>query len=148
MPLKELFEAAWNDEPILSDEVAVLGNSVQVTRPSRPLRRGGLRFTHCWCRFQEGERGRMDDDLFSRTGRSEYHPVPGDQSEVKPCDPRCRLRDFGRHYQRHRYPQINFTTLVAKRTSARVGGIRMETSTTSTNTLLPLRASAICAHVY
>lgn len=41
-------------------------------------------------------------------------------------DPRCRLRDFGRHYRRHRYPQINFTTLVAKRTSLRhysYGGI-------------------------
>src|SRR6266851_1338682 len=57
MSLKELFEAAWNNEPILSDEVAVLGNTVQVVGPSRLLRRGDLRFLHGWCRFHKGERG-------------------------------------------------------------------------------------------
>jgi hypothetical protein len=57
MPPKELFEAAWNDEPILSDEVSILGNSVKVARPSRLLRRG-LRFPHGWFRFHKGERGR------------------------------------------------------------------------------------------
>lgn len=33
MPLEELFEAAGNDEPIVSDEVAVLGNCVEVALP-------------------------------------------------------------------------------------------------------------------
>jgi hypothetical protein len=36
--LEELFEAAGNDETIVSDEVAVLGNGVQVALPSRLLR--------------------------------------------------------------------------------------------------------------
>jgi hypothetical protein len=46
--------------------------------------------------------------------------------ELRIGDPRCRLRDFSRHHHRHRYPQINFNTLVAKRTSLRhysYGGI-------------------------
>jgi hypothetical protein len=53
MPLEELFEAAWNDEPIVSDEVAVLGDSVEVALPSRPPQCSGFHFLQGWCHFQE-----------------------------------------------------------------------------------------------
>jgi hypothetical protein len=45
MPLEELFEAARNDEPIVSDEVAVLRNGVEVALRSRPP--SAVAFTSC-----------------------------------------------------------------------------------------------------
>jgi len=46
MPLEELFEAARNDEPIISDEVAVLGNGVEIALPSGFLLCRGLLFLY------------------------------------------------------------------------------------------------------
>jgi len=62
MSLKELFETARNDEPIVADEVAILRSGVRVSLPSLLLNCSGVRFLQDryrlrldkWCQTGDG----------------------------------------------------------------------------------------------